>query len=146
MYIVHKDVSELSRGDYQAFSRANFGEEEGIMKPYLIGCYKHGQPGKTISIWKSETNRRLIAWCLLTPVSLDGDAAVTRYAKSQSKYTAMFWVQWPYRGKGYGNILMNEVYKYDPRPHVMPHDEISEKFFKRHNTMIMNVDKQWRDS
>lgn len=144
MQIVHKDVSDLTRGDYQAFYRANFGDA-GLMRSNLIGCYKYGSPGHTISLWTPTKRRRLLAWCLLTPVRPDGDFAASRWAMKQSKYTAMFWVKWEERGKGYGKILMDETHALDPRPHVLPHDEISEKFFSHHRVMIMKVDKEWRE-
>jgi hypothetical protein len=146
MIIVHKDVSDLTRGDYQAFYHANFGDE-GMMRDNLIRCYKHGSPGHTISLWSSTKRRRLLGWCLMTPVSTNPTLgwAASRWTMRQSKYTVMFWVKWEHRGKGLGKILMDEVHKLDPRPHVLPHDEISEKFFNHHNVMVMNVDRNWRE-
>lgn len=144
MLIVHKDVSDLTRGEYQAMYRANFGDE-GLMRTNLIGCRKHGNPGRTISLWSPTKRNRLLAWALLTPVRPDGDWAASRWTMKQSKYTVMFWVKWEHRGKGLGKILMDEVHKLDPRPHVMPHDEISERFFSHHNVMVMEVDRRWRE-
>lgn len=143
--ILHKDVKDLTRGEYQAFYRANFGDE-GYMQGELARCRHQGFYGRTISIWSDTKRRELLAWALLTPVREYGPLQVTRYTKTQSKYTVELWVKWKHRGKGYGKALMNEVYNYDDRPNVLPHDEISEKFYSNYNVMVMNIDKKWRDN
>lgn len=145
MEIMHMPVDALTRGEYLACSRANFGDE-GLMQPMLKVCRQGDVEGKTITLWTPTKRRTLLAWALLTPVSTTGIAPASSWAMKQSKYTVMFWVKWQHRGKGYGKVLMNEVHEYDERPHVLPHDEVSEKFFSGHRVMIMKVDKNWRDT
>lgn len=145
MEIMHKPVEDLTRGEYQALYRANFGDE-GLMQGTLISCRNGESQGQTISLWAPTKRRTLLAWAILTPVSTRGLMSASSWAMKQSKFSAQFWVKWQYRGKGYGKILMDEVHKYDERPHVMPHDETSEKFFKNHRVMIMNIDKNWRET
>lgn len=142
--VVHKDVKDLTRPEFIAFYRANFGDS-GIMQGELMRCRQHNLQASTIAIWTCHKERRLIGWALVTPVRGYGDLAASRHTMKQSKYTFQFWVKPQYRGKGYGKVLMDEAYKLDPRPHVMPHDEKSEKFFSHYNVMIMQIDKNWRD-
>lgn len=143
MEIRHKHVSELSPVEYRACYKANYGPVNGYMLEELIRC-KKGYPGEVVMLWDGpEETKSLIGWCLLTPVRLYGLLAVTRWVMGRSKYTAMFWVKKQYRKKGYGKMLMTEVKKIDPNPHIMPHDDASSELFSSFNVQVLNEDKFW---
>ena len=144
MEVIHKDVKDLTASEYRAFHAANFGDT-GIMRGELERCKKYNLQSSTISIWTGIKRRRLVGWALVTPVRGYGDLAASRHTMKVSKYTFQFWVKPQYRGKGYGKLLMQEAYRLDPRPHVMPHDEKSEKFFSHYHVMVMQIDRNWRD-
>ena len=143
MQIIHKEVSELTAGEYRAMKAANFGPEEGYMHNELVACRKHNRKGITVALWTDGDDRRLIGWALLTPVRLYGDVAGTWWTKKKSKYSVQFWVKERFREKGYGKILMDEVKKHDRRPHVFPHDPASGNFFSSYDVTIMRIDKEW---
>lgn len=143
MQILHKDVCDLTHGEYRALLMANFGPDEGYMHNELQACRKNERPGKTVSLWTDGSNRRLIGWALLTKVRLYGQVAGTRHTQKKATYSVQFWVKPQYRGKGYGKILMDEVKSYDTRPHVFPHDPASGNFFSSYDVTVMNLDKEW---
>lgn len=143
MEIRHKKVSELTPVEFRACYAANYGYE-GYMREELNRC-KRGHPGQVILLWDGPDNtaRSLIGWALLTPTRCHGLLAVTRHAKSRSTYTAQFWVKSRHRRKGYGKILMQEVKNYDPRPHVIPHDEASGELFSSFNVQVLQREDHW---
>jgi GNAT superfamily N-acetyltransferase len=143
MEIRHKLVSELTDTEYKACLAANFGWE-GYMREELKLC-RDGYPGKAILLWHGpeDTIRSLRGWALLTPTKAHGLMAVTQYGTTVSKYSAQFWVKRQWRRRGYGTILMEEVKKYDPRPHVLPHDDASSELFSSFNVYVMANDKHW---
>ena len=143
MQIVHKKVVDLTGAEYRAMLKANFGPDEGYMYNELKACRNRERRGETISLWIDGSSRRLIGWALLVPVRTNGDTRGTWWTKRHAKYTVQFWVKSQYRKKGYGKILMNEVKKYDARPHVFPHDDASGNFFSSYNVTIMRVDNEW---
>ena len=144
MEIRHKSVSELTSMEYRACYRANFGPWHGYMSGELVRCRK-GYPGEVIMLWDGpdDTTRSLLGWTLLTPVRKYGEIAVTPWVMKRSKYTAMFWVKKQHRLKGYGKILMTEVKKLDPRPHVMPHNSASSELFSSFEVQVLGADKHW---
>lgn len=144
MYTIHKPVTDLTPGEYRAFYNANFGPH-GYMQSQLEYYRKRLYlPAQTVAVWNGNP-RRLLGWALLTPVRPDGEIAASSWAMKQSIYTAQFYVKQQYRGKGVGKMLMNEVHTLDPRPHVIPHDDKSESFFKKYRVMVMRADKNWRE-
>lgn len=143
MVIIRKQVSELTSVEYRACYNACFNFENGYMKFELDRCRSGRFPGEVIMLWDgpADNTASLIGWCMVTPVRLYGPLAVTKYVTTKSKVTAMFWVKNKYRGQGYGTILMNEVKKIDPNPHVMPHDERSGNLFGKFKCQVLMDDK-----
>lgn len=143
MEIRHKEIADLTPVEYRACYRANYGWE-GLMQDELTRC-KDGYPGKAILLWNGpdDTARSLVGWALLTPTKTYGNVAVTRWAKSRAKYTAQFWVKKQHRRKGHGKTLMQEVKKYDKRPHVIPHDAASSELFSSYKVQVLKSDKAW---
>lgn len=144
MEIRHKSVKELTRTEYRACYNACYDVENGYMKLELAYC-KKGHPGEVIMLWDGPDDKTssLKGWVLLTPVRLYGLLSVTRWVYGRSKYTAMFWVKKQYRNQGLGSLLMSEVKKIDPNPHVMPHDEASGNLFGKFKCQVMNDDKEF---
>lgn len=126
MKLIHKDVHELNRVEYRACYKANYGTG-GYMQGDLNRAKLH-RDGKVILLWDgtADSVSSLLAWSLLIPTKT---APLTKYAKSNSKFIAQFWVKRPHRKKGYGSLLMKEVLKYDPKPYVYPHDKSSASLF-----------------
>lgn len=143
MEIRRKSVSELTSKEYLACYNACYNYDNGYMKAELERCKNGRYQGEVILLWDGpdNTTKSLIGWCMVTPVRLYGLLAVTRYVTTKSKVTAMFWVKNKYRGQGYGTILMNEVKKIDPNPHVMPHDERSGNLFGKFKCQVLMDDK-----
>lgn len=144
MEIRHKAVSELTTVEYRACHRANYGPFNGYMSEELGRCRK-GAPGRVILLWDGpdDTIRSLVGWALLTPVRKHGLVGVTEWVMKRSIYTVQFWVKKQYRRNGYGKILMNEVKKLDPKPHVMPHDAASSELFSSFDVQVLKDDKHW---
>jgi hypothetical protein len=82
-------------------------------------------------------------WALLTPVRTWGAIRATRYTKTRSKYTVMFYVKKINRKQGYGKLLMAEVKKHDQRPHVFPHSTASSEFFSSYEVTVLKEDAGW---
>lgn len=144
MEIRHKAVSELTTVEYRACYKANYGPFEGYMSEELV-CCRNGAPGQVIMLWDGpdDTIKSLIGWALLTPVRKHGLLAVTDWVMKRSKYTVQFWVKKQHRRKGCGKILMSEVKKLDPKPHVMPHDDASSELFSSFEVQVLQGDKHW---
>lgn len=145
MEIRHKLVSELSPVEYRACYKANLGDE-GYMRSTLVEERLGVGQGQIIMLWDGpdDTARSLIGWALLTPITLSGLLAATRYVKSKSKYTVQFWVKRQHRKKSYGKLLMEQVkLHYDLNPHVFPHDEASSEFFSSYNVQVLQFEKHW---
>lgn len=155
MQVYVSSVPNLSKEEYRAFYRANYGNG-GYMRQILVDnrnshnavpYWRHYDPNTlTISLWEDGDRipENLIGWCLMTPVRTRRSlVSGTEYTKRVSKYTVQFWVKRKYRKKGYGKQLMNEVLKYDPRPHVIPHDEASGALFSNYKIVATRYDRQW---
>lgn len=144
MQIIHKRVIDLNPVEYRACYKANYGFE-GYMQEELCRCKWRNAPGEVIMLWDGppDSANSLIGWCLLTPVRMWGLLGVSRWVYGRSKYTAEFWVKRQYRRRGYGKMLMNEVKKLDPNPHVIPHDEPSSQLFSSYKVQVMRGDKAW---
>jgi GNAT superfamily N-acetyltransferase len=107
---------------------------------------RHGcQKGNAIMLWDGPDDdiKSLIGWAIMCPVKLRGVAAGTSWTKKRAKFTCMFWVKRQYRRKGYGKMLMDEVIKIDPSPHVFPHDTPSSHMFVDYNVTVTRNDKWW---
>lgn len=143
MEIRHKSVKDLTPTEYRACYNACYSEDNGYMKVELADIRAGNRTGEVIMLWDGPDNKTtsLKGWALVTPVRLYGLLAVTRWVYDRSKVTAMFWVKRQYREQGYGTMLMNEVKKIDPNPHVMPHDGASGQFFGKFNCQVMVHDK-----
>ena len=144
MEIRRKSVSELTSTEYRACYEACFNYEKGYMKAELERCRLGKFPGEVIMLWDGPDNRTssLVGWTMVQPVRLYGLLAVTKYVTTKSKVTAMFWIKQKYRGKGYGTLLMQEVKKIDPNPHVMPHDVASGNLFGKFQCQVLMDDKE----
>lgn len=144
MEIRHKTVAEMTTTEYNAAFKANYGFD-GYMQGELYRCRREGHEGRVILLWDGPDDRvsSLIGWAILTPVRLYGMVAATRYTKRNSKYTVQFWVKRQHRRKGYGKILMNEVKKHDPKPHVFPHDTASAELFSSYNVTTLSTDRRY---
>lgn len=144
MEIRRKSVSELTTVEYRACYRANYGPFNGYMAEELVRC-KKGHPGEVILLWDGpdDTIKSLIGWALLTPVRRHGLLAVTEWVMKRSKYTVQLWVKKQYRRKGYGKMLMTEVKKMDPKPHVLPHDTPSSELYSSFDVQVLRDDKHW---
>lgn len=144
MEIRHKPVSELTPVEYRACKLANYGPENGYMYEELGRC-RLGAPGEVIMLWDGpdDTTKSLLGWVLLTPVRRYGLLAVTEWVMKRSKYTVQFWVKRQHRRKGYGKVLMNEVKRLDPKPHVIPHDNASSELFSSFDVQVLQGDKHW---
>lgn len=145
MEIRHKPVSELTPLEYKACKAANYGPDNGYMYEEVARCRAGKYPGEVIMLWEGpdDSIKSLLGWVLLTPVRRHGLLAVTEWVMKRSKYSAQFWVKRQHRKKGYGKILMNEVKKIDPNPHVMPHDDASSELFSSYNCQVLQDDKHW---
>lgn len=143
MDIIVKDVPDLTKEEYRACYIANY-RDWGYMQQTLIDN-RYKPEAKAILLWDDSQSgmSRLIGWALLTPVDLGGLLAATRYTKRVSKYTVQFWVKSHHRKKGYGKMLMNEVKKLDPKPHVLPHDSKSAEFFSSYKVSVLRDDRVW---
>jgi hypothetical protein len=143
--IVTKSVKDLTPIEYKACYSANYGDG-GYMRFTLVEIRNGtGGEGTAIMLWDgpNDSVRNMIGWALITPVSLTGWAAGTRYTKRKSKYTAQFWVKRPHRKKGHATTLMNEVKKYDERPHVFPHSDASGEFFSGYKVTAAKAERTW---
>lgn len=147
MEIRMKSVPELTQLEYRACRGANYGDSG-----YMQGMLTNARESKddtaiAIMLWdENEPKNRvgsMVGWCFLTPVSLSGITGATRYTKSRSIYTAQFWVKKPHRKKGYAKMLMHEVKKLDPRPHVIPHNESSAEFFSSFDVTVLADERSW---
>lgn len=141
MQTIVKDVKDLTRYQYDYCYDANFGEA-GYMQDTLIDCRELPWCQGTAILLKK---RHFVGWTLLTPVTTQRHhlLEVTRYVKGKSKVTAQFWVNEKDRRKGYGTMLMNEVKKIDPRPHVFPHDDSSGELFSKFDVSVLREDSKY---
>ena len=149
MKIIVKDVSELTPKEYAKCSEATLGAR-GMMQENLEWCRAGIEPdghectGKAIMLYRGITSRsKLIGWVLIFPVRSWGGANASEWNRRKSKYSAMFFVDRKMRGKGYGTMLMNEVYKFDARPHVYPWNYESGGFFENKNVSVDADDRDW---
>lgn len=146
MKAIVKNVEDLTTTEYKACYLANY-RENGYMQPEISACrYKPKErPGIAIMIWDGPDDQitSLLGWCLLTPTRTWGLIAVSRYIKSKSKYSAQFWVKRQHRRKGLANMLMLEVKKIDPRPHVFPHCEASGNFLSGFDVSAHRDERYW---
>lgn len=146
MDIKHKAVSELTPVEYAACYKANYGPVEGYMATELtFARHRKATDARVVMLWDGpeDSTRSLIGWVLMTPVATTGLVAATPYTASKSKYTLQCWVKRPYRRKGNGALLIAEAKKYDPKPHVMPHDDPSGELFSCFDVQVMKQDKFW---
>lgn len=146
MHIVTKDVRELSPVEYQACLRNNYGDGGYMLHETKAARTNPDAAGaKAVMLWQThehEHAKDMLAWVLLTPTKLNGLTGVTPYIKSKSKYTAEFWVKYRHRRKGYATRLMKHVKRYyDPRPHVIPHDDASSELFSKFNVSVLAEDR-----
>jgi GNAT superfamily N-acetyltransferase len=146
MEIRKKSVLELTALEYRACFGANYGGG-GYMQGVLEDCREGNQSGEVVMLW-DETKAKnrvssMVGWCLMTPVSLHGILGATRYTKRRSKITAQFWVKPAHRQKGYAKMLMHEVKKVDPRPHVIPHNDSSAEFFSSFEVTVLRDEAGW---
>lgn len=123
MNTVIKAIQDLTPEEYRACYSLNFGQY-GWMRPSL-SYYRKKTDVWVIMLWED----KLIGWSLVAPCNRDSIFEINEYAIRRSKYVAQFYVRFRERGKGYGRLLMSEVLKLDPRPHVIPHDTQSGAFF-----------------
>lgn len=144
MEIRHKQVRDMTSVEYRACYQACYAVWNGYMKEELTRC-KSGHPGQVIMLWDGPDDKvtSLIGWALLTPVRTYGLLAVTRWVMSRSKYTAQIWVKRKFRRQGYGKILMDEIKKLDPNPHVLPHNNASSELFSSYRVQVLASDKHW---
>lgn len=144
MEIRHKEVKDLTDVEYRACYRANYGWD-GYMQTELVNARNGEQEGIAIMLWDGPDNtiRSMRGWALLTPTKTNGLTAVSRYGKKNIKYTAEFWVKTRYRRKGLGTLLMQEVKKYDKRPHVLPHDKASSELFSCFDVYVLQHERYW---
>lgn len=142
MEIRHKKVSDLTPVEYRACYQANYGYI-GYMQNELHFCRKYGDPGEVIMLWDGpdDTTRSLIGWVLLCPVRVEPYYA-SAHIRRVSKYTVNVWVKSKYRKQGYGKMLMDEVTKLDPRPHVLPHSEASANLFSGYRVACTLMDRR----
>lgn len=139
MVISVKPIKELTNEEYRACLYTNFGIW-GLMQRQL----EIADEGYAIMLWdKPDSTKRvnLIGWALMTPVTLNGAIAATRYTKRMSKYTVQVYVKTKYRRKGHGKTLMLEATKIDPRPHVIPHDAKSAELFSSFKVTTLRDDR-----
>jgi GNAT superfamily N-acetyltransferase len=149
MDIRHKSVNDLTDLEYEACKLWNFNSEpdkDGMMQDDLWLSRREGY-GHVIMLWKSEKSRvvnSMLGWALLMPVRPYADWSWgTTYTARKSKYTVEFYVRPEYRNKGYGTLLMKMVKEqYDPRPHVLPHDEGSGAFFSKFDVTVTRDDQK----
>lgn len=126
MEIIHKPLSQLTDNEYRACRNATLGD--GGYMWYDIHYSRRRDDSHAIML----RGGYLYGWALLIPVNVPQEMYVTKHGKRVSKYTAQFFVRERMRGRGYGQILMNEVIdKYDPRPFVIPHDDKSGALFSK---------------
>lgn len=143
MQIKDKPVAELTNLEYRACYRANYGMN-GYMQGMLVSA-RAGEYGHAILLWDGPEDKMtsLIGWALLTPVNPDDIAGGTNYTLRRSKYTVQFWIKRQYRRKGHAKRLMFEVKKHDPRPHVIPHDEVSAELFSSFDVTVQQNSQSW---
>jgi hypothetical protein len=123
--VVSKLLSELTPKEYKACLNLNMRSGGNMM--YALSEHRKDADCHSIMLWDGD---KLIGWALLVPTKLSSMWAwSTPYAKKHSKYQAQFYVRTSERKKGYGGLLMKEVLKKDPRPHVLPWDERSASLF-----------------
>lgn len=145
MEIRHKQVWELTPLEYRACKAANYGPTNGYMHEELTRCRAGKGPGQVIMLWEGpdDSMRSLRAWALLTPVRRYGLLSVTEWVMKRSKFTVQLWVKKQYRRNGYGKMLMTEVKKLDPKPHVFPHDNPSSELFSSFEVQVLQADRHW---
>lgn len=138
MEIRHKNVEDLTPLEYKACLAANYGPEwsdngGGYMYGELQECRSKDSDntGRVIMLWDGpdDSVKSLLAWCLMTPVRSWGNLWASEWNRKKAKYTCQFWVKRNHRKKGLGRILMDEVIKIDPCPHVFPHNTAAAAFF-----------------
>lgn len=146
MEIRHKKVEDLTAIEYKACYDANYGPD-GLMQNELVTCRNKNYmaTGEVIMLWDGpdNTTRSLIGWCLLTPVRGSGTLWASQWNRKVAKYTAQFWIKSNHRKRGYGKILMDEVQKLDPCPHVFPHSVASAAMFVNYKVTASQHDHEW---
>lgn len=145
MDIITKSVADLTPTEYKACYRANYGDQ-GFMQGALWQARKGYLEGAVaIMLWDGPPDliKSLKGWVLLTPCTLNGELATSAYAKKVCKYTAQFWVKRQHRKQGLAKMLMHEVKKVTPRPHVIPHDKASSELFSSFRVSVAAMDRSW---
>jgi hypothetical protein len=147
MDIRHKAVEDMSAVEYKACLAANYGPFEGLMYDALRGCRSRWDTdtGKVIMLWEGPEDKvsSLLAWCLITPITKWGPLGASDWNCKKASVTVQFWVKPKHRKKGYGKMLMDEVQKIDPCPHVFPHSMASAALFVDYNVTASGSTRSW---
>lgn len=148
MQVISKPVASLTPNEYRACRLANFGYDGYMMEELQFRRLKKCDKAIAIMIWDGPDDKisNMKAWSLITPVTQKGMLAASKYICSKAKYTAQFWVKRQHRRQGLGTMLMLEVKKYDPRPHVIPHDTKSVELFSKFKVRSSSYDNPLKRS
>lgn len=130
---VIKYTRNLTDEEFKQCYKKNLGTY-GQMKSQVKDFWENKSATSKVVLIKDEKSN-IIAWSM-TEGQHFGDKGV------------MFWVEKPYRRKGYGTRLLYHSKKVDPKPRVFPHDEKSGRFFKKHlsGVRVAKHDRYWLDN
>lgn len=141
MKIITKPVVTLTKQELEQCYANSFGLG-GMMMPEAKRALRENDVD--VLALMLYAGSEFVGWALLTPVTTDECRFHhgTSWTKRRSKYTAQFYINRDYRGKGYAHTLMRHIINnYDARPHVLPHDKASGGFFSSYTVTVTNWDK-----
>lgn len=141
--IEKKSLADLTPVEWKACYTANYGAGGYMRNTFMNNRYN--QDAFVLMVWDGphDSAKNMLAWALATPVTSRGYTSATYYARKRAKYTVQFWVKRPYRQRGIGHSLMQEIKKYDETPHVFPHDDKSGEFFSGYNVTATASERTW---